>query len=281
MFICYNGDIFPASDPVLKISNRSFLYGDGLFESMRMFKGRIMLLQKHLERLKAGMKILHLEIPDYFSTEFFKDKVDQLIKRNNFGGNARIRLNIFRIDGGLYTPENDNISYTISVAESETDQYVINNSGLTIDLFEEINKPLNKLSHLKTCNSLLFVLAGIWKSKNNLDDCLILNESGRICEGLSSNVFIVKGKQIFTPYLSEGCINGVMRGFVIRLLINSGFFVTEDRIEVNDILNADELFLTNASSGLRWVGAFRNKRYFSKQSKEIINLLNDHINESE
>jgi branched-chain amino acid aminotransferase len=280
MYTCYNNEFYPVEKAILKVNNRSFLYGDGLFESIRLINGKIFLLQEHLQRLDAGMKILHMNKPDYFTIEYFSNKIDELSRKNNLKGNARIRLNIFRNDGGLYTPDNDKINYLITATSIEEKGYKLNTGGLNIDLFNEMKKPVNILSSIKTCNSLLFVLAGIWKSRQNLEDCLILNEENRICEGLSSNVFLVKENHFITPAITEGCIKGVMRGKIIELIKSMSYTVHERVIEASELMIADEVFLTNVSSGLRWVSAYRNKRYFSKVTKQIMQKLNDHVNEN-
>jgi branched-chain amino acid aminotransferase len=280
MYTCYNSKFYPIEEAIINATNRSFLYGDGLFESIRMINWKIFFLQEHFQRLGTGMNILHLNKPDYFTMEYFKDIIDELNRKNNLLGNARIRLNIFRNDGGLYAPDDDNINYTITTKSAESKGYKLNTVGLNIDLFNEMKKPVNILSSIKTCNSLLYVLAGIWKSRQNLEDCLILNEANRICEGLSSNVFLVKENQIITPPITEGCIKGVMRGKVIELIKSMGYTVHEKVIEASELMIADEVFLTNVSSGIRWVGAYRNKRYFSKFTKQIMQKLNDHVNEN-
>ncbi|MGI8892130.1 MAG: aminotransferase class IV [Bacteroidia bacterium] len=277
MHICYNGDFFPYDQAIFKINNRSFLYGDGLFESIRIANGKILFLADHLERLKSGMKLLHLNITKDFNVEYFTEKINQLAIKNNSGDSSRIKLNVFRNEGGLYAPTDDNISFTISINKNDENKYILNTAGLFIELFTEIKKNVNVFSSFKTCNSLIYVLAGIWKNKNSLDDCLLLNESDRLCEGLSSNVFLVKNNHFFTPEISEGCIKGVMRGKIIELLQAQGISFSEEKLEIKDLMNAEEVFLTNASTGIRWVGAFRNKRYFSKYSKEIVSLLNNHI----
>ncbi len=280
MFTCYNGEFFPANDSIFKSNNRSFLYGDGVFESIRMIKGKILFLDQHLERLSTGMDLLHLKKHHDFSTGLLSEKIHLLDQKNNLNGNGRIRLNIFRSEGGLYTPEDNNISYLISATATEESKYSLNSTGLIIGLFDELKKPVNKLSSIKTCNALIFVLAGIWKNNKKFDDCVLINDFGRLCEGLSSNLFIVKNNRVTTPSLSEGCIKGVMRGQVIELILSAGYTISEENIEMEDLLDADEVFLTNASIGLQWVSGYKTKRYYSNFSKELVNLLNNLVDQN-
>ena len=120
---------------------------------------------------------------------------------------------------------------------------------------------------------MLYVLAGLFKTKNNLDDCIILNDKEVVCEAITSNVFIRKNNQTITPPLSDGCIDGVFRKNMLRLLEQEGMRCIEKSLSVSDLQAADEIFLTNVSTGIRWVGALNQKRYYNKFSASIFPLL--------
>lgn len=274
MFVNCNGNYYSLNEPALSAANRSFLYGDGLFESMRMINEKIMFLEEHIHRLKQGMNALHIQTPSYFNISFLTDKIIELAAKNGINKHARIRLNVFRKEGGFYAPEDDNAGWLISINQASEIRYEINSMGLHIDIFPELKKSVNKLSSFKTCNALIYVLAGVWKNARNLDEVLILNENNRICEGLNANVFMLTNNQVITTPVSEGCIEGVMRNQVINIIKERNILFSEAKIEISDMNSADEIFLTNASSGLRWVSAYKNNRYFSKFSKEMVNSLN-------
>ena len=158
----------------------------------------------------------------------------------------------------------------------ENEKYTLNTKGLVIDIFDEFKKPLNKLSNLKTNNAIPYVLAGIYKKKRNLGDCILLNENNNIIEAVSSNIFTVKGKSMYTPSLEEGCLDGVMRNRIIDIALDMNYIVFEDAIlSVNDITAADEIFLTNAISGIQWVGAYKTKRFYNTAAKKLIADLNN------
>ncbi len=273
-FINYNGEIVPANQPMLPVTNRGFKYGDGLFESMRLMNGELKFASLHADRLQRGMKALKLEGAARFDEYFLREKSSELLKRNNYGQNARLRLTVFRDAEGLYSPAGNESGYAIEMTENNEPYYLSNAKGLIVDVFEEITKPVNYLSNIKTCNSLPFVMAGLYRKLHSLDEVFILNQNGFLCEAMSSNVFVVYDKKLYTPALSEGCVEGIMRTVVMQVAEVTGMPVVEAQINP-DILNvADEVFLTNTSKGIQWVMGFNNKRYFNKVSKDLLDVLN-------
>jgi len=200
-----------------------------------------------------------------------------LTKNKIFKG-GRVRLTVFRKSGGFYSPETKEINYLIQTEHLKHDQYVLNTKGFNIDIFEEVQKPLNIFSGLKTTSSIFYVMAGIFKSDNKLDECLIINEKGNIAEGISANVFIVKEKNIYTPSLKSGCLNGVMRKKIIDIAKKEKLTVFDDvPIKLADIMTADELFFTNAITGIRWVLGFKQRRYYNKVAKQLNQKLNESV----
>lgn len=276
-FINYNGEILDEEDKIFTIGNRGFKYGDGLFESMRMAKGKLNFADLHADRLQKGMKILKLEGYSQMDAYFLKDKVEEICKRNKINQNARLRLTVFRNAGGFYAPDQNKHAYALEVQPLDSPFYEINGKGLIMDIYKEIPKPINKLSNLKTCNSLTYVMAGIYKEQMRLDEAFILNQNGFLCETISANVFLVYKGQLFTPALSEGCIGGVMRQIVMQLAKKFDLPMIEAQIN-SDILNeAEEVFITNASKGIQWVMGFNRKRYFNEVSRFLIDKLNKEV----
>ncbi len=275
-FINFNGEFYAEEEPVIGISNRGFRYGDGLFESMRWAKGELKFVDLHAKRIRRGMDLLrlgkHLDIDHHFLC----NKVEELVRKNRTGLYARARLTVFRHAGGLYSPTSNEVGYALDVIKSEELIHASNAPGLIVDVFDEIPKPINMLSNVKTCNALLFVLAGIFKNKFSLDEVLIVNQNGFLCEAMSSNLFVVYKKKIYTPALSEGCVEGVMRSVVMRLAAENGLEVIEAQINPEILHEADELFLTNVNKGIRWVMGFNNKRYFNEVSRFLATRLNEY-----
>lgn len=274
-YACLNGHYLKVENLPLEQGNRAFLYGDGLFETIHANGTIPQFLDLHLQRLFQGMKVLKMEIPDFFNEAYFARHISGVLTRNKCFTGARIRMTVFRNPGGLYTPSVNDVSYLIEGVSLNNDKYVLNQQGLTIDIFPDIKKPVNLLSQIKSTNALIFVLAGLHKKENNLDDSILLNERGNICESVSSNLFLVKDNRIITPATAEGCLPGIMRSVIIKMIESSKLKpVIEKVIIPKDLSTADELFLTNAINGIRWVLAFRQKRYYNRIAKDLTEMLN-------
>lgn len=276
-FINYNGEILPAGQPVLTIANRAFRYGDGLFESMRYLRGKLRFAELHAERLQRGMAALKLEGYSKMNANFLTKKVDELLRRNSYGQNARVRLTVYRDSDGLYSPAGNQFGYTIEMSKSDESSYINMAKGLIVDVFDEVTKPVNSLSNHKTCNSLVYVMGGIYRKQKSLDEVFILNNNGFLCEAMSANVFVVFKNKIYTPALSEGCIAGVMRTVVMLLAKENEMEVIEAQINPDILNQAEEVFLTNASRGIQWVMGFNSKRYFNEVSNFLLEKLNDSV----
>lgn len=273
-FINFNGEIFQEGENVLGLANRGFKYGDGLFETMRMSKGKLNFPEEHADRLQKGMKTLKIEGYSNMDGYFLKEKTEELAKRNKIGQNARFRLTVFRDSDGLYTPNENKNGYSLEVTALDSAYYNINNKGLILDIYDDIFKPVNRLSNLKTCSALPFVMAGLYKKQHKLDEVFILNQNGFLCETLSSNVFLVYKGQIYTPALSEGCVAGVMRQVVINLAAKYQLDIIEAQINPEILNEVEEVFITNAINGIQWVMGFNRKRYFNEVSKMLLEKLN-------
>ncbi len=273
-YINFNGSILPADQLIFKANNRGFRYGDGLFESMRYIKGKLKFSEMHIDRIQKGMKLLRFDNCSLIDSWFIREKVEELVRRNRTGADARIRLTVFRDSEGLYSPVSNKFGYVLEIQKLDDSQYVLNKKGLIIDVYDEIPKPVNALSNLKTCSAMIYVLAGIYKNQNALDEVLILNHHGFLCESLSSNVFVVYDRKLYTPALNEGCIAGVMRQVVMRLAKENNIELVEAQINPDILNEADEVFLTNAAKGIQWVMGYNNKRYFNEVSRFLSEKLN-------
>ncbi|SDL94714.1 branched-chain amino acid aminotransferase [Daejeonella rubra] len=273
-FINFNGNILPSDQQIFSVNNRGFRYGDGLFESMRYMNGVLKFPDLHIDRVQKGMKVLKLDNSSYIDSWFLREKVDELARRNKTGPDARFRLTVFRDTEGLYSPVSNKMAYVLESQKMEDNQYTFNKKGLIIDVYDELTKPVNILANLKTCNSLVYVLAGIFKNQNALDEVMILNQHGFLCESMSSNVFVVYDRKLYTPSLNEGCIGGVMRQVVMRLAKENGIELIEAQVNPDILNEADEVFITNAARGIQWVMGYNNKRYFNEVSKFLSEKLN-------
>lgn len=268
-----NGHLISIYEPGVTFANRAFRYGDSLFETIRLCNNKIMFLRDHINRVKLGMTVMRMNVPAEFNTENIQELIIHLLKHNTHAPNARIRLTVFRNEGGFYTPETNDISFLIESDEIQG-EYTLNQRGHWVDIYADIKKPLHKLSNLKTGNALLYIMAGLSKQSMKLDDCLLVNENGSICEAISSNLFVVKNGTIYTPPLNEGCVAGIMRKQVMHLAAESKILTFESNISTYTLMNADEVFLTNAIKGVQWVGQFKDKFYTNKMAVFFNEKLN-------
>lgn len=268
--ICFNGKIIPADEPVLLASNRGYRYGDGLFETMKVAKGKILLSDHHFERLFAGLALLQFEIPRLFLRQKTEDEILSLCKKNNCEGLARVRLSVFRGNGGLYD-EDKGLQYLIECWPLTESVSKLNENGLVIDVFPGAEKSCDKFSNLKSANFLPYSMAALYAKEKKLNDSLVLNTTGGIADSTIANLFIIKNAIVITPGLEEGCVNGVMRQYLLQKMQAADCAVQEATLSVNDILVADEVFLTNAIHGIRWVRQFRDMSYGNVKTVEIYN----------
>ena len=274
-FINYNGSICEEGQAFLPTTDHSYRYGDGLFETMKLLKGDILFKELHFERLYSGLKILKFNPPALFTKQTIEDQVKELCKKNNCEDLSRIRLSVSRGSGGLYDCDNK-FSYLVECWP--LDQKGFNENGLIIDIFPDARKSIDAFSNLKSANYLPYVMAAIWAKENNLNDALILNQHARICDSTIANVFWIKDNNIFTPPLNEGCVAGVMRKKILELVAgNSNHLVHEHILTEEILLQADEVFLTNAITGIRWVKECRGKIYNNTISSKIFTTLDKSI----
>jgi branched-subunit amino acid aminotransferase/4-amino-4-deoxychorismate lyase len=274
-YCIYNGHVISLYEPAISFSNRAFRYGDSLFESIRYTNGKIMFLSDHVKRIKLSMTTLRMNVPAEFTTGNIEQLIIHLLVQNNIKKEARIRLTVFRNEGGFYTPDTNDISFLIESEALETDGYTLNQKGLWVDIYTEIKKQINKISNIKTGSALLYVMAGITKTSLKLDDCLLVNDNGNIIESISSNIFVVKNGTLYTSPITDGCIDGVMRKQILDIAAQNKILTFEQTLTVHTLTNGDEVFLTNAIKGIQWVGQFKNKFYTNQKSVFFTEKLNE------
>ena len=274
-FYNINGKIVSKDETGIAPNNRAYLYGDGCFETIKIVKGKPINIENHISRILSGAQVLQLRIPAYFSAHYFKVQIGELIHHSGHNLGGRARLSFDRSVGGTYMPTTNEVSYSIEFIPDQTDGYALNEKGLEVDIFNDIKKPINKLSTIKTKNGLVYVMASLDAQAKQLDDVLIQNEKRSIIESSSSNLFVVSNSVLYTPSLDEGVLAGTMRMTIINLALKAGIKVYECAIMPQHLLAADELLLTNAIAGVKWIGGFRTKRYRNDMAKRLIALLNE------
>ena len=268
--INFNGKLIDQKDSIFTIDNRAFKYGDAVFETLKVLDLKIIFLEDHYFRLMASMRMLRMEIPADFSLEYVESEVVKVLKSNGLINKARVRLTVFRKDGGFYTPVVNDIDFVIQVSNLNVEL----KKKYEVDLYKDFYVQASLLSTIKTTNRLLNVVASIFAQENDLDSCILINDKKQLVEATHSNLFVVKGNTISTPALTEGCIKGVLRSKIIELLQKEDKYNIEEReISPFELKKADEVFLTNSIIYIQPVTHYRKKIFGTIVSSEIRDLL--------
>jgi branched-subunit amino acid aminotransferase/4-amino-4-deoxychorismate lyase len=276
LYVNSNGTVMANDMPTIQASNRGHLYGDGVFESIRIRNGKPLNLNNHIQRMLEGAQALKMRPSVFYTQAFFEEKIMELIEKSEIREGGRCRISLDRISGGNYTPASNEAVYFIEVYPIENNSFELNAKGWEVDLYMDMKKVKNPLSNYKTKNGLLYVMASINATERQLDEVLVVNEKGAILESASSNLFVVSNGVLYTPSLDEGCLAGTMRMQIINLAVANGIKVYECTIFPQNIIAADEIFLTNAIRGITWVSGYRTKRYFNNTSRKLVAYLNEY-----
>jgi branched-chain amino acid aminotransferase len=271
-----NGKLLLEQEANIDIQNRGFQYGDSVFETIRVLNSKVIFWEEHYFRLMSSMRLLRMQIPLEFSPEFLEKEITNLIHANKLEAKpAKVKINISRKTGGLYRPKHRSIDYFISCQEVGEAFYTLKEQSYEIELFKDHYVNSGLLSTLKTNNKLISILGSIYAEENSFQNCLLLNEKKSVVEFTNGNVFLVKGKTIKTPPISDGCLKGITRHYVIDILKNlDGFTLSEESISPFELQKADEIFMTNVITGIQSVTKYRKKTYTNEIAKSLIGKLN-------
>ncbi len=243
MYIFYNGDIVNGSDLNIGWDNRAFMYGDGLFETIISEHHQIKFESYHKERLQSGMEAMNLVFPIGITIDsIFKD-IAQLVNKSEHQS-VRIRLQVWRRSGGLYTPSKNECHVLATCVPYKIDQKLVKRKvsfSKTVRLIE------SKWSAYKTISAMPYIQAGIEKAQRGLDDLVLSDHQGHISECTSSNIFWKKGDTYYTPSLATGCIDGIMRRHIIDELTKNHIELKIGEYSKADLLGAEEVFSCNVT----------------------------------
>jgi branched-chain amino acid aminotransferase len=262
-----NGELLTPENVTLTTDNRGFKYGDAIFETIKANKSKVFFWEDHYFRLMASMRMLRMRIPMEFTLEFLQDEIAKTI--NSIDSSSpffRVRLTVFRKDGGFYTPKTNEINYSIEVSETN---YQLQET-YKLDVYKDFYNYSGLLSTVKTNNRVVNTLASIYAKENDLDNCILINERKGVAEVTNGNIFVVKGNVVKTPTLSEGCIKGIARKNVIEILQkNKEYILEETNISPFEIQKADEVFITNAIMGIQPVSQYKKKKFGIEFGKKL------------
>lgn len=271
-----NGNLSDDAATNLMLNNRGLNYGDAVFETLRLSNGKIFFWEDHYFRLMSSMRILRMEIPMNFTMEFLESEILKTLesseeKKSSF----RIKLLVWRLTGGKYAPETNEVEYAISFEKLYNNYYSIEEALCEVELFKDHFVTSGLLSTLKSNNRLINILGSIFADENDYDNCLLLNEKKQVVEALNGNIFLVVGSTIKTPPLCDGCLNGIMRKQLIAIMAEMPeFSVIEASISPFELQRADEIFITNVIKGIVPITKYRKKEFKNDFAKMLLPKLN-------
>lgn len=275
----FNG-VLHQNATLVSLENRAYKYGDALFETIKVVNGMPLFWEDHYFRLMASMRILRMEIPMQFTMEFLEHEILKTLEANGLNKKpARVRLSVDRGEGGTYLPISKEVNFSITTTLLDEPLYAIDTEETCeVDLFKDffINEGL--LSSLKTTQKITNVLGSIYAQENDLDNCLLLNNSKSVVECLNGNLFMVHGNVIKTPPIADGCLNGILRKQLMTIIAKQTDFILEDvSISTFELQKADELFYTNVIKGIVPITNYRKKTYQQQVAKDLLEKLNANI----
>jgi branched-chain amino acid aminotransferase len=264
--INFNGKVISENELQLSYENRAFKYGDAIFETIKVFNNKVVFIEDHYFRLMASMRMLRMKIPMKFTLEFLQEEILKITSELPKATSYRVRLTVYRKDGGLYNPKSNEIDYLIEASEFS----YVEKSSYRIDLYKDFYNYSGLLSTIKTSNRMINTLSAIFADENDLDNCVLLNEKKGVVEATNGNIFIIKDSVIKTPSLTEGCIKGIIRKKVIEILEkHPDYSIEEISISPFELQKADEVFITNAIVGIQPVSNYRKKEFTSEITNKI------------
>lgn len=266
----YNGQILSKSECKFSYQNRAFKYGDAIFDTLKYENDKIHFIEEHYFRLMSSMRMLRMKIPMNFTLKFYEDEILKVLSENKLKDRARIRVTIFRKNGGLYLPNSKDVEYLIEVENL----LFVHFDSYEIELYKDFPVYSGILSNIKTNNRMINVVASIFASEFNYQNCILINEKKNIVEAINANIFLIKGDDIFTPALTEGCVNGIIRKKVIEIINkNSDYCIQETAISPFELLKADEVFLTNSIINIQSITKYRKKEYSTEKTENLIKIF--------
>lgn len=270
MFINFCGIIAPAEEAIIKADNRAFAYGDSLFETILIRNGNPVFFDAHYYRLLKGADRMRIDMSQTPDKQEVLDMISELLHRNQMS-DAVLRWQVFRQGPGLFDAGRTGFVITCRPLPPATPP-----EGISICIYPDARKSMDTFSPIKHGNYLPYLMGADYARQKNLDDAIILNSMERICDSCIANIFIIHEGNIKTPALSEGCVEGIYRQYLINILRENDRQVDETQLTGEMLLQSDEVFLTNCIRGIIPVRRVDEKVFISEETKKILKIAESH-----
>jgi len=264
-----NSEFINEQDLIIKSSNRAFNYGDGFFETIKIINTKPFNFSAHYARFSLACVVLKLKNEETVSG--LLSVINDLINQNKLI-NGSIKIHISREEGGKYQPKSKGCEMMINTCSGTG---FIQNIPISLCVFSDEVKTIGRLSNIKSINAGVSVLGAIHAKELGFENAILRNTKGNYIEATNSSLFIVKDNVIYTPPLSDGCIDGTMRAWVL-----SNDKIVEKSLSLADIKQSDEVFITNALTGITAIKRveetiFTDFNYADKLQNKLISLSLD------
>lgn len=260
-YVNINGKLQSATSAGVPYDSRVVRYGFGLFETMLVIDGKIQLKELHWDRLFSGIELLDLVTPELMTREWMESELIRTVKKNQLEKLCRVRFQVYAGRGGLFEGQAAWTEFIIECHPVDPSIVQLNEKGLSLIYAENLAKSPNMICNLKTTNAMLYALAARQATARNADNAIIKNVYGNPMETTLSNIFCIKNDTLYTPPLTEGCIAGVMRKYIMQQLPSKGFTIREEPFVPGFLESADAVFTTNAIRRIKWVQRIEDKQY--------------------
>lgn len=279
--INHNGELKSSNTPLFTAQNRGFLYGDALFETLRYGQNQLHFWEDHYFRLMATMRIFRMAIPMEFTPEFLAAECLRVISAQvSPSPSWRLRLTVYRADGGAYLPTSADVGYIIEAKPLANEHYNAS-ADYKVDLFKDYYIQQGMLSNLKSTNKALNVIGSVFMKEQGFDNGILVNDSKEVVEFLNGNLFVFDDQGLRTPPLSSGCLDGVMRKQILRLAKKLGIHCVEETISPFDLQKVEEIFVSNSVLGIQAVSQYRRTVFQNTKSMKLLHALNDWVSSSQ
>jgi 4-amino-4-deoxychorismate lyase len=259
-YAIFNNELLKVDKLNFHYKERSFLYGDGFFETIIVRKNIIGFWDLHFERINNALLALSLS----FDLSNLEGNILKLVQKNNVP-DARIKVLFWRKEGGLYTPLMNDANCIIVSEEFRK----LSITEINTDFAHNSFKMFSPISAYKTLNSLPYILAGVEAKSRNLDDLILFSNDNLVAETISSTIYYIIRSKIYTPTLKSGCIAGIIR----KKLLNDKLIIEKD-ITTNDFNTIDGAFTSNVS-GLKWIKKIGER--VLENDKKLFYAISDHL----
>lgn len=280
MYVYLNDRIVPREDAVVSVFDHGFLYGDGIYETMRSYNGIVFMIDEHIKRLFRSASLIGLKIP--YTSEKLKSSIYETIQANNLE-NAYVRLTISRGCGSLGLDPDlcQKPSIVIIVKEQKDYPKSLYQKGLKAIIAQTRRNHKEAINpQIKSLNFLNNILAKLEAKEKNANEAIMLNVYGKLTEGTICNVFFYKDNMLLTPSIDCGILDGITRGIVIEIAKKEGIKVKEGKFTKSDIYAAHEIFITNTTMEVMPVSELDDNEYpVGEISKNLRKLYRQKVKE--